>query len=111
LHDLDFQPQGFDWIDCQDSDQSVLSYIRRARDGSFIIAVQNFTPVPRHQYRLGVPQAGTYAEIFNSDAQFYGGGNVSNGIQIHTEPTAWMGHPQSIAITLPPLSGLILQIL
>jgi 1,4-alpha-glucan branching enzyme len=111
LHDLDFQPQGFDWIDCQDSDQSVLSYIRRARDGSFIIAVLNFTPVPRHQYRLGVPQAGTYAEIFNSDAQFYGGGNVSNGTQIHTEPTAWMGHPQSIAITLPPLSGLILQIL
>ena len=89
----------------------MLSSIRRARDGSFIIAVLNFTPVPRHQYRLGVPQAGTYAEIFNSDAQFYGGGNVSNGTQIHTEPTAWMGHPQSIAITLPPLSGLILQIL
>ena len=110
LHDLDFQPQGFEWVDCQDADQSVLSYIRRARDGSFIIAALNFTPVPRYNYRLGVPQAGTYAEIFNSDAQYYGGGNISNGTNIHTEEIAWMGQAQSISITLPPLSGIILQI-
>ena len=110
FHDLDFQPQGFEWIDCQDADQSVLSYMRRARDGSFVIAAFNFTPVPRHQYRLGVPQAGTYAEIFNSDAQYYGGSNISNGTSIHTEPTAWMGQAQSISISLPPLSGIILQI-
>lgn len=110
FHDLDFQPQGFEWIDCQDADQSVLSYMRRARDGSFIIAAFNFTPVPRHHYRLGVPQAGTYAEIFNSDAQYYGGGNISNGTSIRTEPTPWMGQAQSISISLPPLSGIILQI-
>ena len=110
FHDLDFQPQGFEWIDCQDADQSVLSYIRRARDDSFVIAAFNFTPVPRHHYRLGVPQAGTYAEIFNSDAQYYGGSNNSNGTSIYTEPTPWMGQAQSISISLPPLSGIILQI-
>ena len=110
FHDLDFQPQGFEWVDCQDADQSVLSYVRRARDGSFIVVALNFTPVPRYHYRLGVPQAGTYAEIFNSDAQYYGGSNVSNGTSIHTEQIAWMGQAQSISITLPPLSGIILQI-
>ena len=110
FHDLDFQPQGFEWVDCQDADQSVLSYVRRARDGSFIVVALNFTPVPRHHYRLGVPQAGTYAEIFNSDAQYYGGSNTSNGTNIHTEQIAWMGQAQSISITLPPLSGIILQI-
>lgn len=110
FHDLDFQPQGFEWIDCQDADQSVLSYIRRARDGSFVIAAFNFTPVPRHHYHLGVPQAGTYAEIFNSDAQYYGGSNISNGTSIYTEPTPWTGQAQSISISLPPLSGIILQI-
>jgi 1,4-alpha-glucan branching enzyme len=110
LHDLDFQPQGFDWIDCQDMDQSVLSYIRRARDGSFVLTLLNFTPVPRENYRLGVPESGVYAEIFNSDAQYYGGGNISNGTATKSEKTSWMGHGQSILITLPPLSGVILQI-
>ncbi len=110
LHDLDFQTQGFDWIDCQDADQSLLSYIRRARDGSFVLILLNFTPVPRENYRLGVPQAGEYAEIFNSDAQCYGGTNTGNGTAIKTEQISWMGHGQSIEITLPPLSGVILQI-
>ena len=110
LHDLDFQPQGFDWIDCQDADQSVLSYIRRARDGSFVLILLNFTPVPRENYRLGVPKAGEYAEIFNSDAQYYGGSNISNGTAIRTEQISWMGHENSIQITVPPLSGVILQI-
>lgn len=110
LHDLDFQPQGFEWIDCQDVDQSVLSYVRRARDGSFVLILLNFTPVPRANYRLGVPQAGEYAEIFNSDAQYYGGSNISNGTAIKTEQISWMGHGQSILISLPPLGGVILQI-
>jgi len=110
LHDLDFQPQGFEWIDCQDSDQSVLSYIRRSKDGSFVIVVLNFTPVPRHQYRLGVPQVGTYQEIFNSDSEYYGGSNLGNGTNIDTEKIGWMGRSESISITLPPLAGLIFQI-
>ncbi len=110
LHDLDFQPQGFEWMDCQDVDQSVLSYVRRARDGSFVLILLNFTPVPRVNYRLGVPQAGEYAEIFNSDAQYYGGSNISNGTAIKTEQISWMGHGQSILISLPPLGGVILQI-
>ena len=91
-------------------DQSVLSYIRRARDGSFVLILLNFTPVPRENYRLGVPETGFYAEIFNSDAQYYGGSNTSNGTAIKTEKISWMGHEQSIVITLPPLSGVILQI-
>jgi 1,4-alpha-glucan branching enzyme len=110
LHDLDFQPQGFEWIDCQDADQSVLSFIRKSRDHRFVVVVFNFTPVPRHHYRLGVPVHGLYQEIFNSDAQYYGGSNLSNGTHIASESTPWMGHPQSIRISLPPLSGIILEL-
>jgi 1,4-alpha-glucan branching enzyme len=108
LHDLDFEPQGFDWIDCHDSDQSIISFIRRASDGSFAIIVLNFTPVLRHNYRIGVPNAGGYAETFNSDAAYYGGSNQGNGGELQTEHMAWMNHAQSLMITLPPLAGLIL---
>lgn len=110
LYELDFQPDGFEWIECQDSEQSVLSYIRRDRNRGFVVVVFNFTPVPRQNYRLGVPQAGVYEEIFNSDAQYYGGSNISNGTEINTETIAWMGQPQSISISLPPLCGMILKI-
>ncbi len=110
LHELDFQPEGFEWIECQDADQSVLSYVRRDRNQGFIVAIFNFTPVPRYHYRLGVPQAGVYEEIFNSDSHYYGGSNISNGSEINTDSIAWMGRLQSILITLPPLSGMILKI-
>ncbi|OAM53062.1 1,4-alpha-glucan branching enzyme [Methylovorus sp. MM2] len=110
LHDLDFEQQGFDWIDCQDAEQSIISYIRRARDGRFIIVILNFTPVPRHHYRLGVPTSGDYKELFNSDAEYYGGSNQGNGAGLNSEPTPWMGYNQSIALNVPPLSGLILQL-
>lgn len=109
LHDLDFEPQGFDWIDCHDSDQSIISFIRRARDGSFVIIVLNFTPVLRHNYRIGVPKSGEYAEIFNSDASCYHGSNQGNGAGLRTENIAWMNHAQSLLITLPPLAGLIIK--
>ncbi len=109
LHDLDFEPQGFDWIDCHDSDQSIISFIRRARDGSFAIIVLNFTPVLRHNYRIGVPKAGRYAEIFNSDAEYYGGNNQGNGAGLQTENVTWMNRAQSLLITLPPLAGLIIM--
>lgn len=108
LHNLDFEVQGFDWIDCHDSDQSIISFVRRGLDNSFAIIVLNFTPVLRQNYRIGVPKAGQYAEIFNSDAGYYGGGNQGNGAGLQTENIAWMHHQQSLLITLPPLAGLII---
>jgi len=110
LHTLDFEVQGFEWIDCHDSDQSIVSYIRRGLDNSFVIIVLNFTPVLRQTYRIGVPVAGTYREVFNSDANCYGGSNQGNGAGIHTENVAWMRHNQSLVITLPPLAGIVLQL-
>jgi 1,4-alpha-glucan branching enzyme len=109
LYELDFEVQGFDWIDCHDSDQSIISFIRRARDGSFVIIVLNFTPVLRHNYRIGVPKNGQYIEVFNSDAVIYGGSNQGNGAGLQTEDVAWMNHAQSLLITLPPLAGLIIK--
>lgn len=110
LHDLDFDSSGFDWIDCHDSDQSIISYIRRSRDGSFVIILLNFTPVLRKHYRIGVPVAGEYRELFNSDASCYGGSNQGNGSGLSTEALNWMNFPQSLLVTLPPLGGLILQL-
>jgi len=110
LHTLDFEHHGFEWIDCHDTEQSIISYLRRGLDNSFVIIVLNFTPVLRTQYRIGVPQAGTYHEIFNSDAGCYGGSNQGNGTELHTENVAWMHHNQSIVITLPPLAGIVLQL-
>lgn len=109
LHELDFQSKGFEWIECQDADQSVLSFIRRARDDSFVVVVLNFTPVTRHNFRLGVPEAEVYGEIFNSDAHYYGGSNVSNGTGVNTEAIEWMGRGHSILINLSPLSGIIFK--
>jgi 1,4-alpha-glucan branching enzyme len=109
LHELDFEVQGFDWIDCHDSDQSIISFLRRARDGSFVIIVLNFTPVLRHNYRIGVPKNGQYTEVFNSDAVIYGGSNQGNGAGLITENVAWMNYQQSLLITLPPLAGLIIK--
>ncbi|MGE4531700.1 MAG: alpha amylase C-terminal domain-containing protein, partial [Acidithiobacillus sp.] len=108
LHALDFQQEGFSWIDCHDADQSVLSFLRRDREGRFVLAVFNFTPVLRQNYRLGVPEPGNYREIFNSDAAAYHGSNAGN----HPKPAetrSWMGLPCSMALTLPPLAAIFLQ--
>jgi 1,4-alpha-glucan branching enzyme len=110
LHELDFTSDGFAWIDCHDADQSVLSYLRRDRNGSFVAVILNFTPVPRLGYRIGVPRPGRYREIFNSDSLYYGGSNLGNGEGLNAEPTPWMGYPYSVAITLPPLAGIVLAL-
>ncbi|WP_374563522.1 1,4-alpha-glucan branching protein GlgB [Nitrosomonas sp.] len=107
LHQLEFTADGFQWIDCQDVEQSVISYLRRAKDGSFAVVVLNFTPVPRTGYRIGVPASGAYQEIFNSDSAYYGGSNLGNLGKIASVPMPWMGFPDSIAITLPPLAGVV----
>tara|TARA_R110002072_G_scaffold4508_13_gene31477 strand:- start:2833 stop:5025 length:2193 start_codon:yes stop_codon:yes gene_type:complete len=103
-----FDSSGFEWIDCHDSTQSVLSYIRR--DGEdFRIVVLNFTPVARADYRIGVPRGGRYTEVFNSDSRFYGGSDVGNPLAMTSEPDAWMGRDDSLVLTLPPLGALVLR--
>lgn len=109
LHQFDFEPQGFEWIDCNDTDQSVLSFIRRSDDETLIV-ILSFTPVPRENYRIGVPFSGTYEEIMNSDSVYYGGSNVSNGINIESENIAWMNRPVSLSLTLPPMAGIVLKL-
>ncbi len=110
LHQADGRPEGFQWIDCNDSDNSVIAMLRRANDpDDFVVAVCNFTPVPRHGYMLGVPRAGTYREAINSDAAIYGGSDVGNNGEIVTDPVASHGYADSIRITLPPLGFLLLK--
>jgi 1,4-alpha-glucan branching enzyme len=110
LHELDFEPAGFQWIDCNDSENSVVSFIRRARDGgNFVAAIVNFTPVPRDGYRVGVPRAGEYLEVVNSDSEVYGGSNLGNSGVVSTEPIAAHGHANSLRLNLPPLGFLILK--
>ncbi len=108
LHDQDFESAGFRWIDCHDADQSILAFERCARDGSVVVVALNFTPVPRHGYRIGLPKAGVWHEEFNSDSAFYAGANVGNSGAIETQPLPWMERDQSAEITLPPLAALIL---
>jgi 1,4-alpha-glucan branching enzyme len=110
LHEVDFDPAGFQWIDCNDSENSVVSFLRRAKDGKdVLVAIANFTPVPREGYRIGVPVGGPYLELLNSDSQVYGGGNVGNGGVVFTEPIASHGHNYSLRLHLPPLGFLLLK--
>lgn len=108
LHELDFSGGGFEWIDCHDNSQSVLSYLRKDHRGDLVAVVLNFTPVPRQGYRIGVPRPGFYREACNSDAEIYGGGNLGNYGGVATEPIPWMNQAHSLCLTLPPLAGLIL---
>ncbi|MGV6857768.1 MAG: 1,4-alpha-glucan branching protein GlgB [bacterium] len=108
LHELDFAPEGFQWLDCNDGEQSVISYVRRGKTGLCIV-VLNFTPVPRHDYRIPVPQGGKYREQFNSDSVYYHGSNIGNGPELNSEAYPWAGHEHSLTLNLPPLSGLILE--
>lgn len=110
LHELDFFAEGFSWIDCHDVEQSVISYQRRARDGSFVLVVLNFTPILRTGYRVGIPGSSAYQEVFNSDSIYYGGSNAGNAGKISPTGQPWSGQADSIIITLPPLAGVILKI-
>ena len=99
LHELDCEPQGFEWIDASDHERSVIAYLRRGRDpDSIAVVVCNFTPVPRPNYRVGVPMPGFYAERLNTDSAFYGGSNVGNGGGVMAEPQGWHGRPHSIEL-------------
>jgi 1,4-alpha-glucan branching enzyme len=110
LYERDFDPAGFRWIDCNDNENSVVSLIRYARDpGDFVVMVVNFTPVPRAEYRIGVPEPGYYAELLNSDASIYGGGDVGNGGGVHSEPIGAHGFEHSLRLRVPPLGCLYLK--
>ncbi|MDT8406479.1 MAG: 1,4-alpha-glucan branching protein GlgB [Methylococcales bacterium] len=109
LYELDFDHKGFDWVDCHDVEQSILSYRRISQDGGEeILVILNFTPVVRHDYRIGVPKAGEYVELLNSDSTYYAGSNIGNA-ELVTEAVAWMNQEQSLQLTLPPLGALVLK--
>jgi len=108
LYKHDFDGEGFEWIDCHDSSQSVLSYLRHSEEET-IVVVLNFTPVPRENYRIGLPEAGEYEVLFNSDSSYYGGTNMGNPPRFSSDANEWMGKAHSVALTLPPLAGLILR--
>ncbi len=105
---LEFDSQGFQWISCDDEENSVLAFLRRL-DDQFVICVFNFTPVVRENYIVGVPQAGRYLECMNSDAEFYGGSNVGNAGGVTAKRQAEHGFDYAIQLTLPPLSALFFR--
>ncbi len=101
----DYDPTGFYWVDCSDHENSVLSFARQSTDRqNEVVVVLNLTPVPRYNYRLGLPRPGKWLEVVNSDAAIYGGGDVGNLGAVTTEPVAAHGHGQSASLTLPPLA-------
>ena len=110
LYEVDFDWSGFQWIDFSDTDNSVIAYIRKARStNEAIVCACNFTPVARHGYRIGVPEAGWYRELLNTDGIAYGGSNMGNGGGVHATNIPSHGLPYSLTVTLPPLSTLLLK--
>ncbi|MBT8419483.1 MAG: 1,4-alpha-glucan branching protein GlgB [Gammaproteobacteria bacterium] len=111
LHELDSDPQGFEWIDTADEDSSVISFLRLSKNrAKYVVAITHITPVVRTDYRIGVPQAGHYREIFNSDAEAYGGGNQGSGGGVTAEQHWAHGREYSICITLPPYATVVLEL-
>ncbi len=111
LWEVDFDWNGFQWIDCDDNENSVISFIRKAEDPQdYIVAVCNFTPEVRHDYRIGVPDKGAYVEVFNSDAEEFGGSGVVNAGELVTEDVPWHDRAQSIRLTVPPLATVFFRL-
>jgi 1,4-alpha-glucan branching enzyme len=105
LHEIDFEWAGFEWIDANDSGASVLSFLRRARNPeNFIVAICNFTPVVREEYRVGVPRPGYYREVLNTDSKYYEGTDLGNAGGVSAEPIPWNDRPYSIKVRLPALA-------
>ncbi len=111
LYELDSHPAGFDWVDCHDADSSVLSFLRKAADPAHgaLLVICNFTPVPRHNYLVGVPYPGFWREILNSDAAIYGGSGIGNLGGRQADSVSAHGRPYSLSLTLPPLAALFLR--
>jgi 1,4-alpha-glucan branching enzyme len=110
MYEIDDSHQGFEWIDFRDADHSVILFVRFARDPrDFLVFCCNFTPVPQEGYRVGLPRGGRYREIFNSDADMFGGGNMGNRGIVESENTPFQGRPASALLTLPPLAVIVLK--
>jgi 1,4-alpha-glucan branching enzyme len=109
LYEADFDWRGFEWLDCHDADNSTFSFLRRAKaTDDCVVVVCNCTPVVRENYRVGVPEAGFYQELLNTDAASYGGSNVGNFGGVEAEAVPWIGHSHSLRLTLPPLGAIFL---
>ncbi len=110
MYQVDFNYLGFEWIDFHDSDNSIITFIRRAkRRDDYLVFVCNFTPTPHPGYRVGMPEAGGFREIFNSDSEMFGGSNMGNGGWVDAEATASHGRPASVLLTIPPLGVVVLK--
>ena len=108
--EVDFDWNGFEWIDCNDSENSIITFVRKAdNDADFLVVLCNFTPEVRHDYRIGVPKKGEYREVFNSDAEEFGGSGVKNEGTLHTEDVSWHDREQSLVITVPPMATIYLR--
>jgi 1,4-alpha-glucan branching enzyme len=109
LYELDFSGEGFEWLDCMNAQDSILGYVRKAKNpDDFVVVCSNFTPVVR-KYRMGVPKAGYYREIFNSDSAHYAGTNVGNYPGLMAEAIPQHGRPASFELTLPPLASIVFK--
>ena len=111
LYEQDFVPAGFEWIEHNDAERSVISFIRRGHDDkTYLVVVSNFTPVAQKGYRLGVPQAGSYRERLNTDSAHYGGSNVGTPLGTATaQLIGWHGKSHSVLLDLPPLATVMLE--
>ncbi len=111
LHELDFESSGFQWLDCNDSQQSTLSMLRLSRDEEeSLIVVCNFTPVPRYNFKIGLSHNGVYKELLNSDAEYYGGSGIGNLGEVYAKELPYQGRPFSVEISLPPLAVVFLKL-
>jgi 1,4-alpha-glucan branching enzyme len=110
LYQIDTHWSGFEWVDFHDVDHSIISFLRRAEDpDDFLLFCCNFTPVPHHRYRVGVPAESLYEEIFNTDAEMFGGSNLGNGGRVASQPIKMHGRPHSLSLTLPPLAVVVFK--
>jgi len=110
MHELDFSPAGFEWLDCNDWQNSTISLLRRAKStNDILLVVCNFTPVARFDYRIGVPRGGYWMELLNSDATMYGGSGLGNLGGFEADPVPMHNRSHSLNLTLPPLSVLFFK--
>ena len=110
LHATDTRPEGFRWLIVDDAVDSVYAFIRQTVDETeHLLVVSNMTPVPRHGYRIGVPKAGSWREMLNSDAGVYGGSNLGNDGGVEAEAIGMHGHDHSVSVMIPPLATIVLK--
>jgi 1,4-alpha-glucan branching enzyme len=110
LHRLDFDHTGFSWLEANDSDHGTLAFMRHGGNpGDEVVVICNFTPIPRENYRTGVPANGTWQEILNTDSRFYDGSGIGNLGRLEAAPVPYQGQPYSINLTLPPLAAVFLK--